>query len=220
MLSKLRERLNYANVVATIALFAALGGSSYAALRISGREIVNNSVRSADLRNNDVRGRDIRNGTVTSRDVRDSSLLARDFAAGQLPAGPPGPPAQLEGVAAGGDLAGTYPSPTIAASAVSSADVADGSLRRDDIALISVTLTEDSTSIGADQCRTLPIAVPGALPSDHALVATETSDSNINLGPVAVSAFTVSDQAVIKICNNNPFAFDPGPATFRLLIIR
>ena len=41
MLAKLRSRLNYANVVATLALFVALGGSSYAAISISGKNVKN-----------------------------------------------------------------------------------------------------------------------------------------------------------------------------------
>ena len=78
--SKLRPQLTYANVMATVAVFIALGGSSYAALRVGSGQIVNNSVRSKDIRNNDVR----------STDVRNRSLLAKDFQAGQLPAGQKG----------------------------------------------------------------------------------------------------------------------------------
>jgi hypothetical protein len=74
---KRRIRLTYANVVASIALFAALGGSSYAAVSITGKQ-----VRDASLS-----GRDVRNGSLTTGDVRDQSLLARDFKAGQLPVG-------------------------------------------------------------------------------------------------------------------------------------
>jgi hypothetical protein len=89
VVSKLRSRLTYANVVASIALFIALGGTSYglATGSIGSTEIKNNSVRSKDLRDNDVRGKDIRNGTIGSPDVADGALLARDFKAGQLPAG-------------------------------------------------------------------------------------------------------------------------------------
>jgi len=65
-------RLTYANVVASLALFVALGGSSYAAVSITGKEV--------------------RDGSLTSRDVRNHSLLARDFKAGQLPRGPKGNP--------------------------------------------------------------------------------------------------------------------------------
>jgi hypothetical protein len=76
----LRTRLTYANVMATVAVFVALGGSSYAALRIGSGAIVDNSIRSSDIRNNQLR----------SIDVHDQALLAKDFKAGQLPQGPKG----------------------------------------------------------------------------------------------------------------------------------
>lgn len=95
MLSKLRSyRPSHATVVAYLALFVALGGSSYAALKIGSRQIVNNGVRSVDIRNNDVRGKDVRNNSLTGADVANGRLLARDFAAGQLPKGDPGPAGQ------------------------------------------------------------------------------------------------------------------------------
>ena len=66
-----------------LALFVALGGTSYAVATgsIDSREIKNNTIRSKDIRNNQVRSQDVRNG----------SLLNRDFKAGQLPAGTTGP---------------------------------------------------------------------------------------------------------------------------------
>ena len=82
MLAQLRSSLTYANVMATVALFVALGGTSYAVATgsIDSREIKNDTVRSKDVRNNDIR----------SRDVRNRSLLAKDFKANELPAGPSG----------------------------------------------------------------------------------------------------------------------------------
>ena len=70
--------------IALIALFVAMGGTSYAAATgsIDGREIKNNSVSTNDLRNNGIRSRDVRNG----------ALLKDDFKAGQLPSGAQGPP--------------------------------------------------------------------------------------------------------------------------------
>jgi hypothetical protein len=113
MADRIRARLTFANCVSLVALFVALGGTSYAVATgsIDSREIKNNTVRSKDLRNNTVRskdlrnntvrskdlrnntvhGKDIRNGTVRSRDVGNSSLLAEDFAPGQLPQGAQGP---------------------------------------------------------------------------------------------------------------------------------
>jgi hypothetical protein len=74
MLAKLRDRLTYANVVATLALFLALGGVSYGAISIRSRSIVNNTVRTQDLRNNDIRSRDIRNRTIIGRDVLTNTI--------------------------------------------------------------------------------------------------------------------------------------------------
>jgi Collagen triple helix repeat (20 copies) len=73
--------MRYANIMSTLAVFVALGGSSYAAISVTGKQIKDNTVT----------GRDVRNGSVGSKDVRDSSLLSRDFKPGQLPAGPQGP---------------------------------------------------------------------------------------------------------------------------------
>jgi hypothetical protein len=63
-----------AMAVALLALFVALGGSSYAALKINSRQIADNSVRSRDLRNNDVRSRDVRNNSLTGADVNEARL--------------------------------------------------------------------------------------------------------------------------------------------------
>ena len=73
---KLR-RPSYAEVVATLALFIALGGVSYAAIKIP-----NNSVGTKQLKKN----------AVTSKKVKNKSLLAADFRPGQLPRGATGAP--------------------------------------------------------------------------------------------------------------------------------
>lgn len=61
MIHRLRSKLNYANVVASLALFIALGGSAYAigAGAIGSREIRDNSIRSRDVRKNALTGADI-----------------------------------------------------------------------------------------------------------------------------------------------------------------
>ena len=76
MLCRLRTRLSYANVVASMALFIALGGVSWAAVTLPA-----NSVGKRQLKNNAVTGAEVVNG----------SLKAKDFAAGQLPQGERGP---------------------------------------------------------------------------------------------------------------------------------
>jgi hypothetical protein len=60
MLRKLRSRLSYANVMATVAVFIALGGSTYAALSLP-----KNSVGTKQLKNGAVTNQKLRNGAVT-----------------------------------------------------------------------------------------------------------------------------------------------------------
>jgi hypothetical protein len=91
----------YGSVTATIALIAALGGTSYAAVTITGKNIRNDTITSADIRNDSIASRDIdngsvtgsdlKNGSVTGTDVDDGSLSVADFKPGELPAGPAGP---------------------------------------------------------------------------------------------------------------------------------
>lgn len=94
-------RPTYGSVTATIALFVALAGTSYAAITVTGSNVRNGTLTGADLKNESVKGSDIDNGSltgsdlksgsVTSSDIADASLLASDFKTGELPAGPAGP---------------------------------------------------------------------------------------------------------------------------------
>jgi hypothetical protein len=86
MRHKRRIRLTYANVLASVALFVALGGSSYAAVALP-----KNSVGAAQLQTKAVTGAKLRSNVVTGAKVKDGSLMAADFKAGQLPAGSQGP---------------------------------------------------------------------------------------------------------------------------------
>src|SRR4051812_42384736 len=64
-MTHIRNRLTYANVMATIAVFIALGGSSYAALK---------------LPTNSVGAREIRTGAVRSSELKDRSVAPEDLA--------------------------------------------------------------------------------------------------------------------------------------------
>jgi hypothetical protein len=78
-------------VVASLALFVALGGTGYAAVTITGRQVENGSIKSADIGAGQVKSANLGRGSVTSLKVKDRSLLSRDFKAGQLPTGATGP---------------------------------------------------------------------------------------------------------------------------------
>ena len=92
MLDRIRRRLSFANVVASLALFVALGGTGYAAVTITGLNVRDGSLTGRDIKNSSIASADVKNGSIVSADVRDGGLLAKDFKAGQLPAGAPGAP--------------------------------------------------------------------------------------------------------------------------------
>jgi hypothetical protein len=66
-------------VVALIALFVALGGSSYAAIKIGAGDLKRGAVGSRAIADNSVRSKDVRNGTVAGKDVKDDSLTNADI---------------------------------------------------------------------------------------------------------------------------------------------
>jgi hypothetical protein len=74
---RLRERLTYGNVTATLALFIALGGTSYAVAQLP-----RNSVGTAQIKKSAVSASDLRRGAVTSRAIRDRSVGHRDISSG------------------------------------------------------------------------------------------------------------------------------------------
>jgi hypothetical protein len=119
-------RVGYADVIATMALFIALGGGAWALAKnsVDSRAIENGSVRSQELKDDDVRGTDIEANAVGGSELGDGSVGAAEVADGEI---------------TGADLA---------AGAVGSAEVADDSLGGADIN--EPALFNDDSLTGAD----------------------------------------------------------------------
>ena len=60
MIDRVRRGLSYANVMATLAVFIALGGTSLAALQVTGRDIKDSSLTARDLRPETLGGKRIK----------------------------------------------------------------------------------------------------------------------------------------------------------------
>jgi hypothetical protein len=72
--------------IALLALFVALGGTGYAALKVA-----NNSIGTKQLKRGAVKGPDLAANAVTGPKVKRGSLERSDFKANSLPQGPQGP---------------------------------------------------------------------------------------------------------------------------------
>jgi hypothetical protein len=95
VLLRMRRHLTFANVMASIAVFVAVGGTSYAAITLP-----RNSVGEREIKPRAVGATELRTGAVGSRALKNASIRPRDLAAATRdalgrpgPAGPAGPPA-------------------------------------------------------------------------------------------------------------------------------
>lgn len=96
MLTTLRSHMSFANVVAMIALFVALSGTSYAVSKVGAKDIRKNAVRSKHIKRSQVTTSDIRNRTIRAGDLAPGLIGGTlEATAGQArrDAGPTGVPA-------------------------------------------------------------------------------------------------------------------------------
>jgi len=134
------SRLSHATVVAYLALFVALGGSSYAAITVSGKNVKDGSLTGKDVKNHSLATKNLSKGTV-------KSLSGQAAATG--PQGPNGAP-------------GT-PAPT---NAITGANVVDNSLTTADLAGAAQDGAVSLSGIANGRCTQVTFSVSGAQVGD------------------------------------------------------
>jgi len=98
-LARLRAGITYANAMSTIAVFIALGGTTYAAVTLPRNSVGSAQIRAkavgaSEIRSGAVRSSELKNGSVTLNDMSASARTSLRGAQGPAgPAGPAGPPA-------------------------------------------------------------------------------------------------------------------------------
>lgn len=204
MFDRIRPRLSFANCVSMLALFIALGGTSYAVARnsIGSAQLRNNDVRTADLRNNDVRGKDIRDATVESVDVKDGALKLGDFAPGQVPAGAQGSAGAQGAPGAAGPagvagVAGADGSPDTAAQVLTKVKTVDGSGSGLDADLLDSKSSADLVPLDSNGTAN---AVPLKFYSYFMDTTAPLPATRFNFGQVAIETNATAGQ--FKICGD------------------
>ncbi len=85
MLSRMKSRITFTNVVASIALFVSLStGAVYAANEWTGAHIVDGSLSGADLAMNTVGGQRIEDDTMTADDLAANSVASSEILDGSI----------------------------------------------------------------------------------------------------------------------------------------
>jgi hypothetical protein len=81
VLKRIWNSPSYANVISSIALFAALGtGGAYAANTIGSSDIIDESILSQDVKDGEVKTSDIKNSAITSLKINNGSVLNSEIA--------------------------------------------------------------------------------------------------------------------------------------------
>lgn len=234
------RRPSPALIVATLALFVALGGTTYAAVQIDGSQIVDRSVGASKLRNGAVTTPTIRDGAVTTRKIRNGTVTAQKLAPGLrrllfagagsgVPgeSGPQGPTgargeigpqgvagsdASLVGVLAGGALTGTYPNPGLAGGAVGADALADAAVTGSKLALTLITTSMSSVeqTIPAEGCLVGYRSIPGDLPLGGLVIPVLTAGEFPPGLHLPVVTLTSKTSLQTAVCNRGPVDLRTG----------
>jgi hypothetical protein len=207
-----RSRLTYANAMSSLALFVALGGGAYAAAAPAHvgaiRGCVSQSGRLLVLRKGQHCKASETNLTWQQQGPR-GPAGAVGPAGATGPQGNAGTPVGSTGPA-GGALTGTIPDPTIAASAVTSSDIAGGSVDQTKLDMTSLTEEVNWGDVFANSCVDVTDAVADIETGDIPLVYPATA-SSLPRGLLISPMGTLTGAIQFTVCDVTSAAIDAGP---------
>jgi hypothetical protein len=156
MLRRFRPRLSYANVIATLALFIALGGGAYAAATAPKNSVTSRSIKNGQVKRVDLAKRAVTNSRIGPNAVSDSKIGPNAVSTGKI---------ADNAVTTTKVLDGAITTPKLGDTAVTQSKLAANSVN-------GLTNIEDGTVTGADVlentlkfgCSTPTVQSPNAGP--------------------------------------------------------
>jgi hypothetical protein len=220
-MSERKIRIRYADVVATLALVMALGGTAYAATALPKKSVGTpqlkaESVTTAKVHDNAISGQKLQGNVVTSDKVASNGITRADLA---------------EGAVSTTQLAdGSITTVKIGAGQITEGHLFPGSVGPEAIANESLTLTDmaggqnnpSTAGIGGMEpgsCGTFSaLPVPGAQPGQIALAGwLQAAPEGATIASVRVSG---QGTVALTVCNFSNAALSiPGGATFRIVTL-
>ena len=212
MRALINKRPSVASVLSIIALFAALGGTSYAAATISGKMVQNGTLTGVDVKNRSLSGADQKRNTLGGAQIAESKL-------GQVPKAAKAAQADK---ATQADKASTADSATtVPDNSINGAKVADRSLSANDLAVANGSPTLDLPSIPANDCfyvlHDTNVNLSGATVSVSAPSGGPFSSGGLS---IHVAKSNIADSFRLVACNVTAAAIDPAPAEFDYTAIK
>jgi hypothetical protein len=209
------------NVVAYVALFAALGGTgAWAADKITSKDIAKNAVRSKHIKNGQVKKRDLASGLrgpggAMYSAIPDGGLRLNASNGFGLASCPNGQILKSSGSAYACAADDNVPGPD----SVGSDQVIDGSLTSSDLGGSSWSVGTDPPPIANGACDVIAAAdLPGESWDLFDFVIT--SDSiDLPTGAFLTGEVVGSDDVELQICNFSGGSFDPPSASYLFFVI-
>jgi hypothetical protein len=212
MLARLRlRRPSHATVVAYLALFVALGGTSAVALSGSNTvfsdDIANDNFNSPTEGQGGLVASDLRAGSVGSSEVANGTLKAEDYGIGSVSG------ARIQD--------NNVTTLDLADGAIFGNDIRDFSLNDEDVGEIALVNVEETFgTVGTGACRSTPVnALEGRNVSGDHLLLTPDGDTVSDIDFLTYSITEISGTAYITACNHNPTSVDDGTTRFSVLVI-
>jgi len=194
-----RPQLSYANVMSTIAVFIALGGTSYAVAR--------NSIGTPQLRNNAVTSAKVRNGSLSTKDLSSSARAVRGQRGPAGPSGPTGPP----GPPGPGDAEGWKALPFADGWTNYGGTWETGAYRKDRVGIVH--LRGLLTRAAGAPTGTIAVLPPGYRPQRGRLFTVHTGESpaqagRVDVGPNGAVAWLVGAVGEMDYTSLDGISFD------------